>query len=305
MMMTFDDAKLSELFRINSETGNRKVKILLFSMANLYRTYMKSIRERIYTIIFEADTWKGKLFDLMLIFVILLSIFFVVLESVEPINAQYHNELKVAEWVITILFTLEYGLRIWVLEKPWKYIFSFYGLIDLLAILPSYLGLIFAGGQSLMVIRDLRLLRIFRILKLSRYTAAGRTLAKAMWASREKILVFLFFVTTIVIIFGTIMYLVEGPENGFTSIPTSIYWAVVTLTTVGYGDISPATPFGQFLASIIMVMGYAIIAVPTGIVTAEMLRKPAPVNTQVCHNCLFDRHDDDARFCKKCGAPLQ
>jgi voltage-gated potassium channel len=266
---------------------------------------MEKLKKRIYIIIFEADTWKGKLFDLALIFAILLSILFVILESVDPINARFHNELKVAEWVITILFTIEYAMRIWVLEKPWKYIFSFYGLIDLMAVLPSYLGLIFAGGQSLMVIRALRLLRIFRILKLSRYTAAGRTLAKAMWASREKILVFLFFVTTMVIIFGTIMYLVEGPDHGFTSIPTSIYWAVVTLTTVGYGDISPGTPWGQFLASIIMVMGYAIIAVPTGIVTAEMLRKPAPVNTQVCQQCMFDRHDDDARYCKKCGSSLK
>jgi voltage-gated potassium channel len=266
---------------------------------------MEKFKRRLYTIIFEADTWKGKLFDLTMIFVILLSILFVILESVEPINSRYHSALKVAEWVITVLFTLEYGLRIWVLEKPWKYVFSFYGLIDLMAVLPSYLGLIFVGGQSLMVIRALRLLRIFRILKLSRYTAAGRTLGKAMWASREKILVFLFFVATIVVIFGTIMYLVEGPENGFMSIPTGIYWAVVTLTTVGYGDISPVTPLGQFLASIIMVMGYAIIAVPTGIVTAEMLRKPASVNTQVCQYCLFDRHDDDARFCKKCGSPLK
>ncbi len=266
---------------------------------------MKISKKSLYTIIFESDTWKGKLFDLSLIFIILLSILFIILESVEPINSRYHAELKIAEWVITALFTLEYGLRLWILDKPWKYVLSFYGVIDLLSILPSYLVLFFAGGQSLMVIRALRLLRIFRIMKLSRYTTAARILAKAMWASREKILVFLFFVATIVIIFGTIMYLVEGPENGFTSIPAGIYWAVVTLTTVGYGDISPVTPLGQFLASLIMVMGYAIIAVPTGIVTAEMMRIPVSRNTQVCHYCMFDRHDDDARFCKKCGTVLK
>jgi len=266
---------------------------------------MERLKQRIYTIIFEADTWEGKMFDISLIIAILVSILLVSLESVEPVDKRCHSALKIAEWIITGLFTVEYGLRIWILKKPWKYIFSLYGIIDLLAILPSYLGLVFAGGQSLMVIRALRLLRIFRIMKLTRYTSASRSLAIALWASREKILVFFSVVITLVIIFGTIMYLIEGQTNGFTSIPTSIYWAVVTLTTVGYGDISPVTPLGQFLASIIMIMGYAIIAVPTGIVTAQMMQKSAPLNTQVCPNCMFDKHEDDARYCKKCGASLK
>jgi voltage-gated potassium channel len=189
-------------------------------------------------------------------------------------------------------------------KKPWKYIFSFYGIIDLLSILPTYLSLILVGSQSLVVIRMLRLLRVFRILKLTRYTQAGRTLAIAIWASREKISVFIFFVTILVVIIGTVMYLVEGEDSGFTSIPMSIYWAIVTLTTVGYGDISPATALGQFLASFVMIMGYAIIAVPTGIVTAEMINPQDKRNTQVCPNCLHDKHDSDAVHCKKCGAKL-
>ncbi|MBN1548467.1 MAG: ion transporter [Syntrophaceae bacterium] len=264
---------------------------------------MSISKERLYTIIFEADTPEGKFFDVALIFVILLSVILVMMESVDSFRAAFQKESKFAEWIITALFTVEYMLRIWVLKKPWKYIKSFFGIVDLLAVLPSYLGLFFMGGQSLLVIRSLRLLRVFRILKLTRYSRASRTLAGAVRASLEKILVFLFFVLTMVIIFGTIMYLIEGQENGFTNIPTSIYWAIVTLTTVGYGDISPATPLGQLLASLIMILGYGIIAVPTGIVTAQMM-KPVPSNTQVCPNCMFDRHDDDARHCKKCGAKL-
>jgi voltage-gated potassium channel len=265
---------------------------------------MKPSKERIYTIIFEADTIEGKAFDIGLIAAILLSIVLVMLESVEGVSSRFYGMLKTVEWVITGLFTIEYALRIWVLKNPFRYLFSFYGIIDLLAILPAYLGLALGGGQSLLVIRALRLLRIFRILKLSRYISASRSLGKALWASREKILVFLFFVVTLVIIFGTIMYLVEGNSHGFKNIPTAIYWAVVTLTTVGYGDISPITPMGQFLASLIMILGYAIIAVPTGIVTAQLMQKPSSLNTQVCPECMFDKHDDDARYCKRCGTLL-
>jgi voltage-gated potassium channel len=261
-------------------------------------------KKRIYEIIFEADTREGKIFDVSIIVLILLSVLLVLLDSIASIRERFGFVIHSIEWFITGVFLLEYILRIWVLEKPFRYIFSFYGIIDLLAILPNFMGLLLAGGQSLMVIRAVRLLRVFRIFKLSRYTSAGRTLMKALYRSREKIFMFISVIMTLVLIFGTIMYLVEGEENGFTSIPVSIYWAVVTLTTVGYGDISPATGFGQFLASIVMIMGYAIIAVPTGIVTSEMMRMPAENNTQVCSNCMYDKHDDDAAYCKKCGTRL-
>jgi voltage-gated potassium channel len=261
-------------------------------------------RDKLYEIIFEADTREGKLFDVGLIILIFISIVLVMVDSLKTIDEMYHRYLKIAEWIVTVLFTVEYGLRIYLVDKPVKYMLSFYGIIDLLAILPTYLGLVVAGGQSLIVIRAFRLLRVFRILKLTRYTRAGRFLIIAMHRSREKIFIFLFAVITIVIIFGTIMYLVEGENNGFTSIPVSIYWAIVTLTTVGYGDISPVTGLGQFLASLIMIIGYAIIAVPTGIVTSEMMHHKFSENTQVCSNCMNERHDDDALFCKKCGHPL-
>lgn len=261
-------------------------------------------KQRLYEIIFEADTRAGRLFDIALIIMILLSIALVMLESMEGFRNDYQVPLKMAEWTITIIFTVEYFTRIWLVKHPTRYIFSLYGIIDLLAILPSYLVLIISGGQSLIVIRAIRLLRVFRILKLTRYMQAGRYLALAMFRSREKILIFLFFILTITVIFGTMMYLLEGEENGFTSIPTSIYWAIVTLTTVGYGDISPVTGIGQFLASVIMILGYSIIAVPTGIVTSEMIQPKQRSNSQVCENCLYDRHDDDAQYCKKCGTSL-
>lgn len=265
---------------------------------------MKTIKDQLYEIIFEADTREGKIFDLTLLFVILISIALVMLESVPSIRGNFQGALKVMEWVITIIFTIEYLLRIIIVKKPLKYIFSFYGIIDFLSVIPTYLSLVIIGSHSFVIIRVLRLLRVFRILKLTRYTQAGKTLAKALWNSREKISVFIFFITIIVVIFGTIMYLVEGEVHGFTSIPRSIYWAIVTLTTVGYGDISPATPLGQFLASIIMIMGYAIIAVPTGIVTAEIIHSSNKTNTQVCPHCLNDSHDNDAVFCKKCGGKI-
>ncbi len=266
---------------------------------------MKDLRGKLYEIIFEADTKGGKAFDVILLFVILVSIVLVMLESVPFIRSEYGHELRIMEWTITLIFSIEYILRILIVRKPVRYIFSFYGIIDFLAVIPTYVSLFIVGSHSLLVIRVLRLLRVFRILKLTRYTNAGKTLGRAMWASREKISVFIFFVITLVIIIGTIMYLVEGETNGFTSIPQSIYWAIVTLTTVGYGDISPQTPLGQFLASLVMIIGYAIIAVPTGIVTAEIISTSSKTdNTQVCPNCLYDMHDNDAIFCKKCGVKL-
>jgi voltage-gated potassium channel len=265
---------------------------------------MKINKNRLHEIIFEADTPEGKAFDITIIVLIFISIFLVLIDSVAPVHERYRTYLRIAEWVITGLFLIEYILRIYVLEKPFRYIFSFFGIIDLLAILPNFIGLIFAGSQSLMVIRAVRLLRVFRIFKLSRYTTAGRSLASAVYRSREKIFMFIAVVLTLVVIFGTVMYLVEGEENGFTSIPVSIYWAIVTLTTVGYGDISPATGIGQFLASVVMILGYAIIAVPTGIITSEMMRQPVRDNTQVCSNCMHGNHDDDALYCKMCGTKL-
>ena len=265
---------------------------------------MNSTREKLYKIIFEADTPAGKIFDLLLLFIILLSVVLVLLESVPSIAANYIHILRPLEWGITGIFTLEYILRIYIVKKPIRYIFSFYGIIDLLSVIPTYLSLIIAGSHSLIVIRMLRLLRVFRILKLTRYTQAGRTIGRALWASREKIGVFIFLILILVVIIGTVMYMVEGAAHGFTSIPRSIYWAIVTLTTVGYGDISPGTSLGQFLASVVMIMGYAIIAVPTGIVTSELINPSTRQNTIVCKHCLNDRHDDDAVYCKKCGEKL-
>ena len=265
---------------------------------------MENFKEKLHKIIFEADTPAGKLFDVVLLFIIVLSVVLVMLESVNAIANRYIEILHTLEWIITFIFTIEYILRILIIHRPVRYIFSFFGIIDLLSVIPTYLSLFFVGYQSLIVIRMLRLLRVFRILKLTRYTQAGRTLLRALWASREKISVFLFFILITVVIMGTIMYLIEGETNGFSSIPLSIYWAIVTLTTVGYGDISPATPFGQFIASLIMIMGYAVIAVPTGIITAEIIKPTPSKNTQVCQHCLYDKHDDDAVFCKKCGDKL-
>lgn len=265
---------------------------------------MKKIKEKLYEIIFEADTWGGKLFDIVLLIIIILSIGLVMLESVKDIRVNNRQLLKIQEWIITVIFTVEYILRIVIIKKPFRYIFSFYGIIDFLSVIPTYLSLFIIGSHSFVVIRVLRLLRVFRILKLTRYTQAGKGLAQAMWNSRAKISVFIFFVTIIVVLVGTIMYIVEGDKGGFTSIPRSIYWAIVTLTTVGYGDISPVTPLGQFLAGAVMIMGYAIIAVPTGIVTAEIIKPDSKGNTQVCPVCMFESHDDDAVYCKKCGSKI-
>ncbi|WP_299209817.1 ion transporter [uncultured Dokdonia sp.] len=262
-------------------------------------------------IIYEADTPHGKLFDVILLVLILASIVLVMLESVENLDAKYHDIFYAGEWIITIFFTLEYFARIISVNKPSKYIFSFYGIIDFLSTIPLYLSFFIIGSNALLTVRALRLLRIFRILKVTRYIGESNKLTKALKDSKTKISVFLFAVLIISIISGTIMYLVEGEESGFRNIPVSIYWCIVTLTTVGYGDIAPITPFGQFLASIIMIMGYGIIAVPTGIVSAEYTKgalenpnKHIHTNTQSCSNCNQDKHDDNATFCKNCGYAL-
>ncbi|MEH6536249.1 MAG: ion transporter [Psychroserpens sp.] len=282
-------------------------------------------KNKLHEIIYEADTPAGKLFDVILLITILASIVLVMLESVNSFDEKYHVFLNVSEWVITILFSIEYIARIVTVKKPLKYILSFYGIIDLLSTIPKYISLILAGSHALVILRALRLLRVFRILKLARYLGASNQLANAIKASRAKIAVFLFAVIIASVIFGTIMYLVEGEENGFTNIPKSVYWCIVTLTTVGFGDIAPQTPVGQFIAAIIMIMGYGIIAVPTGIVSAEYTKavndededdeatisdeeheqlKNVQLNTQCCVNCLTETHKDGADFCYKCGFEL-
>jgi voltage-gated potassium channel len=265
-----------------------------------------SWREKIHEIIYEADTPEGKLFDVILLIVIIASILLVMLESVKSFDAKYHEYLNIGEWIITIFFSIEYILRIISIKKPLKYILSFYGIIDLLATIPMYLSLILVGSHSLVALRALRLLRVFRILKLARYTGASEKLKLAMQASKAKISVFLFFVVIVCIILGTIMYMVEGQENGFTNIPKSIYWAIVTLTTVGFGDIAPQTPLGQLIASVIMILGYAIIAIPTGIVSSELTKSTLneDINTQSCPTCLKEKHKNNAMYCYNCGSVL-
>ncbi|MBN1118083.1 MAG: ion transporter [Bacteroidales bacterium] len=264
---------------------------------------MTKLRKRLFDIVFEADTRAGKTFDIALLIIISLSILVVLLESVPKIRHSYYHLLKMIEWGFTIIFLMEYLVRILISYKRWKYITSFYGIIDFISILPAFLSLIFVGAHSLIIVRAFRLLRVFRVLKVSRYTNAGQTLVKALAASRAKISVFLFAIITIVLFVGTLMYIIEGEANGFTSIPKAIYWAIVTLTTVGYGDLTPATTIGQFISSILMIIGYAIIAVPTGIITVE-LSKNLNKSTQVCPSCYKENHDEDAVYCKKCGSRL-
>lgn len=261
-------------------------------------------RKRLHEIVFEADTRAGKAFDVFVIGLILLSLLAVVLESVQSVREDYGEILWTAEWIFTVLFTIEYVLRIVSVRRPLRYILSFFGLVDLLAIVPGYLSLLIPGTQYLLTVRVLRFLRIFRILKLTEYISEGKIITTALIASRRKISVFLVSVLAIVTVVGTTMYVIEGEANGFTSIPTSIYWAIVTLTTVGYGDLSPKTALGKTLASIVMILGYAIIAVPTGIVTAELTRKQRQLSTQVCPDCHAQDHDADAVFCKYCGSKL-
>jgi voltage-gated potassium channel len=266
-----------------------------------------SWKDKLHEIIYEADTKTGKLFDVLLLVAISASIAFVMLESVPAINAEYHVFFNVAEWTITLLFTIEYILRIVSIKKPKEYIFSYYGIIDFLATIPKYLSLFLGGTHALLVLRALRLLRVFRILKITRYIGESNKLAKALKSSRPKIVVFLFAVLVISIILGTVMYLVEANAgSGFTSIPRSVYWTIVTLTTVGYGDITPLTTLGQFIASIVMILGYGIIAVPTGIVSAEYTSqaKNITTNTTACRNCSAENHNDSAKFCSACGEKI-
>ena len=270
----------------------------------------RRLRDKVHEIIFEADTTAGKVFDILLLALIVLSVITVMLESSDEWHGRYGNVFLILEWIFTIIFTVEYVLRLWVTIRPWQYALSFYGIIDLLAILPTYLTLIMAGfgGEAFVIIRVIRLLRIFRIFKLGKFLGEGDQLRKALIASRNKIMVFLFAVSLLVIIIGAVMYLIEGGSNeGFSSIPRAVYWAIVTLTTVGYGDITPQTDIGQFLSAIVMITGYAIIAVPTGIVTNEMMNSgqgSAMTNTQVCRYCAREGHADDATFCKYCGGRL-
>ncbi len=264
---------------------------------------MKDLKTTLGNIIFEHDTAGAKLFDVVLLWAILLSVLLVMLESVANIRLRYGSVLRTLEWTFTALFTLEYLLRVYTAHKRAKYLKSFYGLVDLLAILPSYLSLFFTGTQYFIVIRSLRLLRVFRVLKLMQFVGEASILSKALRASRAKITVFLVAVVTLVIIIGSLMFLIEGPANGFSNIPISVYWAVVTLTTVGYGDIAPKTPLGQFFSALVMILGYAIIAVPTGIVSAELSRAEKE-STKACSDCGQTKHDSDARFCKRCGKLL-
>jgi voltage-gated potassium channel len=262
-------------------------------------------RDKLERIIFGVDTRAGRAFDIALLVVILLSVTIVLLESVPALRREQASTLRLAEWVFTGLFTVEYVLRLVSTRQPAKYAFSFLGMIDLLAVIPAYLSLIVSGTQSLAVIRALRLLRAFRILKLTHYVGEARTLMRALRASRPKITVFLVTVVIVVVIVGALMYLIEGEERGFTSIPLSMYWAIVTLTTVGYGDLAPKTVPGRMLASLLMILGYGIIAVPTGIVSAELVRAGSHADVRVCPACYADIHDKDARHCKYCGAALE
>lgn len=269
---------------------------------------MKASRNRLHEIVFEADTRAGKAFDIALLWLIVLSVLTVIAESVPEWQLAYHVQFNQLEWAFTSLFTLEYILRLLVVKKPWHYARSFFGLVDLLAILPSFIGLVIPGSSSLRIIRILRVLRVFRVLKLVGFIAEAKQLRTALRASRRRIIVFLSAVLALVTILGTLMYLVEDDQAGFSSIPRSIYWAIVTVTTVGYGDIAPQTIAGQIIASFMMIIGYAIIAVPSGLVGVEMIRgnihkagKKAQASTQACPSCGKDGHDVDARNCKFCG----
>jgi len=260
------------------------------------------LRRTLFEVIFEADSPTGRAFDIALLWAIILSVVAVCLDSVAEIRAQHGVALRAAEWGFTVLFTVEYVLRIYCSRSPRHYVFSFFGVIDLLAVVPTSISLFLVGSQYLLVVRTLRLLRMFRVLKMTRYLGEAQVLLRALKASRPKITVFLTSVLSVVVIIGAAMHLIEGPESGFTSIPAGMYWAVVTLTTVGFGDITPQTVVGQVLSSIVMILGYGIIAVPTGIVSVELSRAG---RERVCKHCDETYHDQDARFCKSCGEKLQ
>jgi len=262
-------------------------------------------RARLHEIVFEADTPQGRIFDVALIIIILLSVVTVMLDSSRAVSDRYENAFRIAEWGFTALFTVEYVVRLLSVRRPLRYALSFFGIVDLLALLPSYISLFLPTGRYLLVVRVLRLLRIFRVLKLGKFLSEGAILSQALRASRHKIFVFLSTVLTLVVLIGAVMYVVEGEENGFTSIPTSMYWAIVTLTTVGYGDVAPQTPLGKLLASLVMIIGYGIIAVPTGIVTSELAQVSRDIaSKQACPACGAGGHPADAKFCRKCGAAL-
>uniref|UniRef100_UPI00404936F6 ion transporter n=1 Tax=Flavobacterium sp. TaxID=239 RepID=UPI00404936F6 len=267
------------------------------------RTKNIDIRKRIYIIIYGTDTVAGRLFDFILLGLILFSVLLVMLETVDDIDGKYHNLLWIGEWVITVFFSIEYLLRIWVIDKPKKYILSFYGIIDLMAVLPMYLSFFFLGTSVLAIVRSLRLLRLFKILNHPQFSQQSHLLMKSMHNSRGKILIFIYFILISTVLIGSIMYVVEGPEAGFTSIPVGIYWTIVTLTTVGFGDITPITPLGQFIASVVMILGYGVIAVPTGIVTAEIAYTNAHEKIKAKKKCTFCDTElaQDAKFCHQCG----
>jgi voltage-gated potassium channel len=266
-----------------------------------------SLRARAFHVIFLHEEGPGRTFDAVLIVAIIASVAAVMLDSVAWIRADYRSELRLLEWAFTLLFTLEYALRIWCVREPRAYIFSFFGIIDLLSVLPTYLSVLLPGGQFLAVIRVLRVIRVFRVFKLVRFVGEASVLATALRNARYKIIVFVVAVLCIVIVVGSVMFIVEGPAGGFTSIPRGVYWAVVTLTTVGYGDIAPTTPFGQALAAFVMILGYGIIAVPTGIVTAEIAQIPRTAGTGalLCPGCDHVEVDTDSRFCRFCGTGLR
>lgn len=267
-------------------------------------------RRRWFLIIFHHSPGAPRQFDLLLIFAILVSVMVVLLDSVAAIHARWYMWLLAVEWIFTIFFSIEYVVRLCVVKRPWHYARSSWGVIDLLSILPTYISLLFPGGQALMVVRILRILRVFRILKLTQYLAEGNQLVTAMIRSRRKIFLFVSALMTIVVIFAALMYLIEGPEHGFTSIPTSMYWAIVTMATVGYGDISPQTTLGRIVTSMLILIGYSIIAVPTGIYTAELadtLRGSSPKakkDQRECQQCGLDGHDPQANFCRHCASAL-
>jgi voltage-gated potassium channel len=266
-----------------------------------------AFRDKLHEVIFEADTPEGKAFDVILLILIAASVLTVMLESIEPLQRQYAALFTVVEWMFTVFFTIEYLLRLYCVLRPMKYATSFFGIIDLLAILPSYLALFLPTAQYFLIIRAFRLIRIFRIFKMAHFINEGDIIIQALRASRAKITVFLTFVSLLVIIIGAVMYLIEGGSNeGFSSIPRGVYWSVVTLTTVGYGDITPRTELGQLISAVVMILGYAIIAVPTGIVSAEFVKeyKSGKANTQACRYCGQEGHDPDAIHCKYCGEKL-
>lgn len=271
-------------------------------------TSNKDWRSRIHEVIYGTDTPAGKLFDIVLLVVILYSILIVMLESIPDMDAEYHAFFNISEWIVTILFSIEYVLRIICIKKPTRYIFSFFGIVDLLSTIPKYLSFFVAGSQFITAFRALRLLRIFRILKLARFVGESNKLLRALKASKTKIFIFVFFVLVVSVLLGTVMYLVEGPENGFNSIPHSVYWTIVTLTTVGYGDISPQTGLGQIIATLVMIIGYGIIAVPTGIVSAEYAAKKKNANFsdngRSCPGCGAEVYRKDSLYCRKCGHKL-